>query len=162
MSRNTCIRTLAASALVSITLAAPLANAETCFSAFTGTVHYNFSVAATKFATPGTFSAPGVVFGSLSACAGLSKWPIIGTATVTKTSVVLAFRAMTVDATSCGATDDIVTGMTPASLSGTLQLDNLRTNFGNTSAFAQSTCTTPPPKAEAEAAASPGVDAQGN
>jgi hypothetical protein len=130
---------------IAASIAVSQARAATCFSAFSGGVHYNFADPLTSFTTPGTYSTPGVLFGSLSSCAGLAKWPIVGTVTVTATSVVLAFRALTVDAAGCGATDNIVS-LTPKKLSGTLQLHNDRNNFSNSSAFANGVCTTPPPE----------------
>jgi hypothetical protein len=144
-------------------MAPPAEAASTCFNGFGGTIHYNFAVAPTTFATPGTFSTPVVEFDKLSSCAGLKKWPIVGTVTVTATSVVLAFRALTVDAAGCGATDNIV-GMSPRKLSGSLQLHNDRSDFSNTGTFVEASCVTPPP-ASADATAAPaaqGSDAQGN
>jgi hypothetical protein len=133
---------VSAIAAAGIIAAAPMAHAVTCFSAFGGTVNYNFNLTTANFSTVGTYAAPGVTFGALSPCAGLSKWPVMGTLTVSKTSAVLAWRAETVDAAGCGAVDEIV-GMTPGHLTGTLQLHNDRNNFSNTSAFTQTACLTP-------------------
>jgi hypothetical protein len=138
-------RSMAGAIAIFAGLALTQAQASTCFSAFGGSVHYNFAPPLASFTTPGTYSTPGVVFGSLSPCAGLSKWPIVGTVTVTATSVVLGFRTFTVDAASCGAVDNIVS-LTPKLLSGTLQLHNDRNNFSNTSAFVNGPCVAPPPE----------------
>ena len=146
---------------VSTALSANPALAETCFSAFGGSVHYNFPIASTKFTTPGIYSTPGVIFGSLSSCAGLLKWPLIGTVVVTKTQAILAFRAMTVDASSCGAVDSIV-NLSINPLSGPLQLHNDRTNFSNSTTFTVSTCTTPPVNDAAPFVPKSGRDAEGN
>jgi hypothetical protein len=162
MSHDRFFRLMAAAGFTAAALgAAPLAQAgQTCFSGFSGTVHYNFAASSAKFTTPGTHSMPGIVFGSLASCAGLSEWPLVGTVTVTSSATILAFRAMTVDASGCGAVDEIVS-MPPSTLSGTLQLHNDRNNFSNSTAFSVSTCTAPP-AAAAAAAAHPGPDAAGN
>ena len=154
-------RSMAGAISIAAGLAMTQAQASTCFSAFSGSVHYNFEDPLTSFTTPGTYSAPGVAFGGLSPCAGLKKWPIVGTVTVTASSVVLAYRVLSVDAAGCGAVDEIV-GMTPKKLSGTLQLHNDRNNFSNSSAFACGTCTTPPPEGGFFPAVLDAKDPQGN
>jgi len=154
-------RTAAGAIAIATSLALSDAQAATCFSAFSGSVHYNFAEPLTSFTTPGTYSTAGVEFGSLSPCAGLKKWPIVGTVTVTASSVVLAYRVLSVDAAGCGAVDEIVS-MTPKKLSGTLQLHNDRNNFSNSSAFANGTCATPPPEGGFFPAVLDAKDPQGN
>jgi hypothetical protein len=153
---------VAGGVLIGTAVAAPLAQAETCFSGFGGTVKYNFAPGPATFTTPGTYSVPGVTFGALSPCAGLKKWPIVGTVTVTTTSVVLAFRALTVSAASCGAVDNIV-AMTPRKLSGLLQLHNDRTKGSNSTTFSQTACVAPPPdEPYPNVSTQRGLDPQGN
>jgi hypothetical protein len=146
-------------------LAAELpASAETCFTAFNGGNHFQFSQSRAAFTTPGQRVVNGVVFGSaLFACAGLKRWPLIGAVQVDHAGSVLAFRAFEVDAKSCGAVDFIV-DLNSTTLSGPLQLHNDRNNFSSTSTLVEAACITPPAAAEAEGApeAAPGRDAVGN
>jgi hypothetical protein len=149
-----------------VTLAAAVAalpaQAQTCFIGFSSTVKYNLAVEAATLETPGTYSVAGVTFGALTPCDGLKKWPVVGTVTVTGTSIVLAFRAMTVDAKNCGATDNIV-AMTPKRLSGPMQLHNDRKNFSNATTFTETACSVPPPENPFPAFGAPrGIDPQGN
>lgn len=156
------IRIAVGGAVAIVTAVAAPVDAAVCFSGFSNTVKYNFEVTPATFTTPGTYSVPGVEFGKLTRCAGLTKWPIVGTVTVTPTSVVLGFRALTVAVSACGATDYIV-AMTPKRLSGVVQLHNDRNNFSNSSAFTQTLCTVPPPEDAFPAVATQrGFDPQGN
>jgi hypothetical protein len=161
MLGNDFVRIALAGAVALLAAAAP-AQAAICFSGFSDTVKYNFDVAPATFETPGTYSVPGVEFGKLTPCAGLKKWPIVGTVTVTATSVVLGFRALTVAKTACGAPDYIV-AMTPKRLSGVMQLHNDRNNFSNSTTFVQTPCTVPPLDDPFPMYATQrGFDAQGN
>jgi len=72
--------------------------------------------------------------------------------------LTLGFRAFTVDATNCGATDWIGT-MKGTPLSGPFELYNQRTNFGNTGTWTEVTCPKPPEKGAKPPA---GVDPLGN
>ena len=144
-------------AAVSVLGASP-ASADVCFTGFSGTVHYQFAGTLAGFKTLGQRAAPGVIFGSLSSCAGLTHWPLVGAESVKSTSIVLGFRAMTVDASGCGAVDYIVS-LDPVKLTGTMQLHNDRNNFSNSTALQPATCATVP----ALALSAPGVsDAAGN
>ncbi len=117
--------------------------AGTCFTAFGGSVHYQFAEPANSFKTPGIINVSGVTFGALSSCAGLTHWPLVGTAVSNGKTTVLAFRAMTVAATGCGAVDEIVS-LNSTTLSGALQLHNDRNNFSNTTTLVQAACVSVP------------------
>lgn len=137
--------------------------AEKCFTAFGGTVHYQFATIATTLKATGTRTFGGRTFGDLASCAGLNQWPV--TATVTKvpesTQIILAFRAMTVDAGSCGAVDYIV-NLNSTNLSGPLELHNDRTNFSNTSTLVPAACIKPLSTAAPAALGPADEDSQGN
>lgn len=132
----------------------PVWAAQTCFTAFNGTVHYQFAAKSTAFTTKGTYAIPGVLFGALSNCAGLSFWGIVGTSTNDGTTDVLGFRQETADATACGAVD-VTVSLSPSTLTGTLQLYNERTNFGNTDTLKKAACVAPPARAAAVAGRDP-------
>jgi hypothetical protein len=121
-------------------MAAP---AETCFTAFSGTVHYQFAAKSSAFTGTGTHSIPGVVFGDLTSCAGLNRWGVVGTATGDGTNTILGLRDETADASSCGAVD-VTVSLSPTTLTGPLQLFNERTDFGNSDTLTKATCVTPP------------------
>jgi hypothetical protein len=135
-------------------LAAPPPPAAQCFQPFSGVfIMFNKPVTSTSTAQNGR------VFGSLSGCAGLVSWPIVGSSHVSRTDgLVLAFRAFTVDAGSCGAVDWIGT-LKGTPLSGPFQLWNQRTSFGNTGTWTQVACPAPP---EQPAVIPAGTDALGN
>jgi hypothetical protein len=142
--------------LVGIALLAPgLAMAKPqCFSPFSG-VYIRFE----QPVTDSTVARNGRVFGSLASCAGLASWPVVGNSYRSKTDgLVVAFRAFTVDANSCGAVDYVGT-LKGKPLSGPFQLFNQRTNFGNSGTWTQVTCPTPPEEGSKPPA---GVDALGN
>lgn len=135
---------------------------EICFTAFGGTVHYQFSLDGCPPSGDGAFSLHGRVFGALVPCAGLGQWPVVGTAVVDGAQIVLGFRAMTVDAASCGAVDYIVR-LDPATLVGSLQLHNGRNDFSNESTLAPVACARPPaPAGFDRRAPRGGADPQGN
>jgi len=136
----------------SMALAAPQFQ---CFQVFTGVyIRFNQRV---KFNT--TAALNGRTWGALSGCDGLSSWPIVGSSHHSKTDgLVLAYRAMTVDANTCGAVDFIGT-LKGNPLSGPFQLFNQRTNFGSSGTWTQIKCPTPP---ENGAQPPAGVDALGN
>jgi hypothetical protein len=142
--------------LVGVALFAPglALAAPQCFSPFSG-VYVRFE----QPVTDSTVARNGRIWGSLSSCAGLSSWPVVGNSYHSKTDgLVLAFRAFTVDANTCGATDWIGT-LKGKPLSGPFQLFNQRTNFGNSGTWTEITCPTPPQ----DGAKSPaGVDVLGN
>ena len=115
------------------------ASAQTCFTAFGGTIHYQFASSVAAFKAIGIRNVAGVTFGALSPCAGLTHWPLVGTEVSDKEKIVLGFRAMTVDAPGCGAVDLIVS-LSPRTLSGQLQLHNDRNNFSNTTTLTQAPC----------------------
>jgi hypothetical protein len=128
--------------------------APQCFQPFSG-VYIRFEQPVTTTTT----AQHGRVWGALSGCAGLVSWPIVGSSHHSKTDgLVVAFRAFTVDANNCGATDWIGT-MSGKPLSGPFQLFNQRTNFGSTGTWTQVTCPAPP---EERAVPPAGVDALGN
>jgi hypothetical protein len=132
-----------------VALAAPQ-----CFQPFTG-VYIRFE----KPLTDSTVARNGRVWGALSSCAGLSSWPVVGNSYHSKTDgLVLAFRAFTVDANTCGGVDFIGT-LKGKPLSGPFQLFNQRTNSGSSGTWTQITCPTPP---EERALPPAGVDALGN
>ena len=132
-----------------LTFAAPQ-----CFQLFSG-VYLRFE----QPVTDSTVARNGRVFGALSSCAGLSSWPVVGNSYHSKTDgLVLAFRAFTVDANTCGATDWIGT-MSGKPLSGPFQLFNQRTDFGNTGTWTQVACPKPPHNGAKPPA---GVDPLGN
>jgi hypothetical protein len=137
----------------------PRAWAEKCFTSFSGTVHIQLETTTAALQAQGTQSFGGRIFGSLSPCAGLNQWPVIATKVTKGTQVILAFRAMTVDAASCGAVDEIAK-LASGTLSGPLQLHNDRNNFSNTSTLVPAACTNP--AAAAALAAPAGKDKQGN
>ena len=116
---------------------------EACFTAFEGTVHYQFSIKGYKPTDGEIGPFQGRVFGALVACAGLNQWPLTATAIAAGDRIVLAFRAMTVDAVGCGAVDYLV-ALDPGTLSGPLQLHNARNQFSNTSTFVPAPCVEPP------------------
>ncbi len=125
-----------------------------------GTVHYQFSIKRHLPSGDGAFPLQGRVFGALVSCAGLAQWPVMGTVVVDGEQIVLAFRAMTVDAATCGAIDYIV-HLDSATLSGPLQLYNNRKDFSNESTLAPATCTSPATTV-GPVRRSIGVDSQGN
>ena len=128
--------------------------APQCFSPFGG-VYIRFE----QPVTDSTVARNGRVWGSLASCAGLSSWPVVGSSYRSKTDgLVVAFRAFTVDANSCGAIDWIGT-LSGKPLSGRFQLFNQRTNFGNSGTWTQVACPKPP---ENGAKTPVGVDALGN
>lgn len=123
------------------------ANAQqSCFTGFSGSVFYVFNVA--NLTSVGRVVSPlaGRVSGALAACAGLSEWPIFGSAilNVAGTQAILAFRVMTVDTTNCGAVDNIVV-LNLLTGSGPLQLFNQRTVFSNTTTLTAISCALAPP-----------------
>lgn len=118
------------------------ATAEICFTAFNGKVHYQFSLDGRLPSSDGAFPLQGRVFGALISCAGLAQWPVMGTVVVDGDQIVLAFRAMTVDAATCGAIDYIV-HLDSATLSGPLQLYNNRKDFSNASTLTLAACANP-------------------
>ncbi|HUY18355.1 MAG TPA: hypothetical protein VMV15_03935 [Candidatus Binataceae bacterium] len=135
------------------------AYARQCFSLFNGTVtlEVNSSVKATG-------PLNGREFGTgLASCAGLSAWPIIGSAFRSASGdIVLAWRAMTVDTSSCGAVDFIV-DLSGKPLSGTALLHNDRSDFSNSTTMTKVACPRPLPSArEFESAPAQGLDLQGN
>jgi len=125
---------------------------------FNGSVHLQLETTAAALKAPGTLSIGGRIFGALSPCAGLNQWPVIATKVTKGTQVILAYRAMTVDAAACGAVDEIA-NLAAATLSGPLQLHNDRNNFSNTTTLVAAPCANPLAKA---AAAPAGKDTQGN
>lgn len=133
---------------------------ETCFTGFDGTVHYQFSIKKHLPSSDGAFPLQGRVFGALVSCAGLAQWPVMGTVVVDGEQLILAFRAMTVDAATCGAIDYIV-HLDSATLSGPLQLYNNRKDFSNESTLIPATCTSPATTV-GPVQRSIGVDSQGN
>lgn len=136
----------------------PAASADTCFTAFGGGVHIQFKE---SIVTPGYHPLMGVIFGGLVFCAGLTHWPVVGSAYTESGSIVVAYRAMTVDAASCGATDNIA-NLDPATLTGPLEMHNDRRKFSNTSTLTKSDCATPPPASATPPAHAAGRDPNGN
>jgi hypothetical protein len=136
----------------SMALAAPQFQ---CFQVFSGVyIRFNQRV---KFNT--TAALNGRTWGALSGCDGLSSWPIVGSSHHSKTDgLVLAYRAMTVDANNCGAVDFIGT-LKGNPLSGPFQLFNQRTDFGTSGTWTEIKCPTPPENGVQLPA---GVDALGN
>jgi hypothetical protein len=113
--------------------------APQCFQPFSG-VYIRFE----QSVTDSTVARNGRIFGALSSCAGLSSWPVVGNSYHSKKDgIVLAFRAFTVDANSCGPTDWIGT-LSGKPFSGPFQLFNQRTNFGNTGTWTEVKCPAPP------------------
>jgi len=128
--------------------------APQCFQPFSG-IFIRFE----QPVTTSTVARNGRVWGALSSCAGLSSWPVVGNSYHSKTDgLVLAFRAFTVDANTCGAVDFIGT-LKGKPLSGPFQLFNQRTNSGSSGTWTQITCPAPP---EERALPPAGVDALGN
>ena len=72
----------------------------------------------------------------------------------------MGYRAETADASECGAVDFTV-DLDPSTMTGTLQLYNERTNFGNTDTLTKSKCATVPPR-HVGGASRQGKDAFGN
>ena len=107
-----------------------------CFTAFGGSVSFVFQ----KPVTNTTYAVKGRTFGALASCFGLSAWPIVGSSYKSGSNVVVAFRAMTVDAPNCGAVDWI-TNLSGSPLSGPADLHNDRTNFSNSTTLTQVSCT---------------------
>jgi hypothetical protein len=134
---------LAGIAVFPILAGATPALAQACFTAFGGSIHYQFTLTPAQLKAPGIRSTPGVVFGALAACAGQTHWPLVGTAVANNRVVVLGFRAMTVDAAGCGAVDEIA-ALNPTTLSGPFQLHNDRNNFSNTSTLTPAPCVAVP------------------
>jgi hypothetical protein len=142
--------------IVGVVLLAPglALAAPQCFQVFTG-VYVRFEQPITSTET----AQEGRTWGALSSCDGLVSWPVIGSSHRSKKDgLTLAYRAMTLDATNCGAVDYIGT-LKGTPLSGPFQLWNQRTNFGNTGTWTQITCPAPP---EQGAKPPAGVDALGN
>ena len=144
-------------------LASTSSFASTCFTAFDGTIHFQFLGQPTTFTIAGVRPVVGVLFGQLGRCAGLSHWPLIGTVNVDAASAVLGFRAMTADAVSCGGTD-ITVNLNPATLSGPMQSFNERGNFGNSSTLVPAACIAAPSNVAAAGgtALAAGRDPMGN
>jgi hypothetical protein len=136
--------------------------AEICFTAFEGTVYYQFSLNGRLPSNAVAFPLQGRVFGALVPCAGLGQWPVMGTVVVDGGQIVLGFRAMTVDAASCGAVDYIAR-LDPATLTGPLQLHNGRNDFSNQSTLTPGACARPPAPGEpGQRAPRIAADPQGN
>lgn len=130
-------------ALGMVAFASEVARAEVCFTGFNGGVHYQLQTTVNQLKTPGTKLISGRIFGSLSPCAGLNEWPlIVSSIKKNNSSLILAFRSMTVDTTGCGAVDNIV-NLNPSTLSGPLQLHNDRNNFSNTTTLVSAPCIEP-------------------
>jgi hypothetical protein len=132
-----------AAATLSLVSMQNAARADVCFTAFGGSIHHQFAGTIAAFRAIGTRNLAGVTFGTLSSCAGLTHWPLVGTEVANGRSIILGFRAMTVDVTGCGAVDNIV-ALNPRSLSGPLQLHNDRNNFSNSSTLVPAACVVPP------------------
>jgi hypothetical protein len=115
--------------------------APQCFQVFSG-VYVMFNRPVT---TTGTSALNGRIFGALSPCAGFQSWPIVGSSHKSAANgLVVSFRTFNVDAANCGAVDWIGT-MSGNPLSGSFQLWNQRTLFGNTGTWTQvSPCPAPP------------------
>jgi hypothetical protein len=128
--------------------------APQCFQVFSGVyVRFEQPITATETAQTGR------TWGALSSCDGLVSWPVIGSSHHSKTDgLTLAYRAMTVDANTCGAVDFIGT-LSGKPLSGPFQLFNQRTNFGNSGTWTQIKCPAPPTNGAKLPA---GVDPLGN
>lgn len=142
--------------LVSAVLLAPglALAAPQCFQVFSG-VYVRFEQPITNTET----AQEGRTWGALSMCDGLVSWPVIGASHRSKKDgLTLAYRAMTVDANTCGAVDFIGT-LKGTPLSGPFQLFNQRTNFGSSGTWTQITCPSPP---EDGAMPPAGVDPFGN
>ena len=153
------LRSISALACLAASIQFGTANAaQTCFTAFKGTVHYQFEG---NIASEGDHPLNGVEFGALVACAGLQKWPLVGTAVNTSTEVVLGWRGFTVDAKTCGAADYIAS-LSPKTLAGPLQLHNDRTNVSNSGRLVHAPCVTPPAGGATASTATNGKDVQGN
>jgi hypothetical protein len=132
-----------------------VASAQTCFTAFGGSIHYQFTASVPAFKAPGTRSLAGVTFGALASCAGLTHWPLVATEVSDRQKIVLGFRAMTVAASGCGAVDYIAS-VSQSALNGPLQLHNDRNNFSNTSTLTPASCAVVPLVATATAAVARG------
>jgi hypothetical protein len=128
--------------------------APQCFQVFSGVyVRFEQPITSTEKAQIGR------TWGALSSCDGLVSWPVIGSSHFSKTDgLTLAYRAMTVDANTCGAVDFLGT-LSGKPLSGPFQLFNQRTNFGGSGTWTQITCPTPP---NSGAQLPSGVDPLGN
>jgi hypothetical protein len=155
------LRSISALACVAASIQFGTASAaQTCFTAFKGTIHYQFDG---DVVSAGNHALNGVEFGALSNCAGLRKWPMVGTAVNTPTALVLGWRSFTLDAAGCGAADFIV-NLSPKTLAGPLQNHNDRTNVSKTDRLVHAPCITPPAAAAAVGAntVTKGNDANGN
>jgi hypothetical protein len=117
---------------------------QACFTAFGGTVNYQFDGSVTTLQATGYHPLTGVTFGALTSCAGLTHWAVMGSAYTESTSIVMGWRSETVDANNCGAVDFIV-NLDPATMTGSLQLYNERTGFGNSDTLTKAKCQTVPP-----------------
>jgi len=145
---------IAASSLIG---AQDAAATQTCFTWNSGSTHLQFNSA---FTGSGLHALTGVEFGGLSPCAGLSHWPVFGTAFTKGNTIVMGFRAETVDADGCGAVDYIVK-LALSTMSGPLQLHNDRTDSSNKNRLVPASCTGVP-AAVPPLAAGPERDAEGN
>jgi hypothetical protein len=138
-----CLTVLILGALLA--LSSPTAQGqEICLSAFGGRSFYVFNLS--NLTEVGRILSPisGRISGDgLAACAGLSEWPIVGSAVLSigGNEATLAFRAFTVDALSCGATDNIAV-IDLATGTGPLQLNNVRSHFGNSTTMTVIPCGT--------------------
>jgi hypothetical protein len=141
LSRQNSLLTAAVAVLPVLTAGAP-ASAQSCFTAFGGSVHYQFTLTPAALKAPGIRNVAGVVFGALAACAGQTHWPLVGTVVANPKVAVLGYRAMTVDAAGCG--DDEIAALNPSSLAGPFQLHNDRNNFSNTSTLTPAPCVAVP------------------
>jgi hypothetical protein len=160
MKRSMLVTAVALVALVLVAGSAVKSDAqELCFSGFGGTVFYVFNAAGLtsvgRVVSPLAGRISGTP-GTLAQCAGLSEWPIFGSAVVSGGQVTLAFRAMTVDAAACGAVDNIA-NFNLFTGSGSLQIFNQRSGFSNTTTFTSISCANAP-GASAEDAPSLGGD----
>jgi hypothetical protein len=139
----------AAAALLLVSMQNP-SRADVCFTAFRGSVHYQFAGTTSAFRAIGTRNVAGVSFGAEARCAGLTHWPLVGTEVANGRSIVLGFREMQVDVTHCGAVDYIV-ALNPISLRGPLQLHNDRNNFSNSTTLVPAACLATPGQGSAVA-----------
>jgi hypothetical protein len=154
-------KSTAAIALAAFLLIVPWpasAKSKQCFAVFGGATTIEVNSPVTNSA-----ALTGRIFGGLTSCAGLSAWPIVGSAFKSQSGAIeFAFRVMTVDDSGCGAVDWIVP-LSGGPLSGTAQFRNDHNDSTGSTTMTQVACPNPLPSTrEFDASPMTGPDPEGN
>jgi hypothetical protein len=115
-----------------------------CYTAFDGAINFKFFGAANGLGKRPTL-LKGKLWGSLLPCAGLNEFPTTGTAIRTDSTVALGFSENVVDngpSFFCGPVSFVATFSSSSARTGSIQLYNSRSDFGNSGTIDQVACDT--------------------